>query len=133
MEGMHISERRFSRIDRVLEALQNRQQRPRQPKAEKAPLSSSSSSSSSEDELNTHAGVPTKEESVRSLEQNAATMVAMAEMAKLRVKSVGTSIPSKARYPRNGLEAVTDLVADPPRASSMRPAHVFRRRAHRAA
>ena len=81
MEGVHISERRFSRIDRVLEALQNRQQRTPKPKAEKAPLSSSSSSSSSEDELDTHAGVPTKEESARSLEQNAATMVAMAEMA----------------------------------------------------
>ena len=100
MEGLHISERRFSRIDRVLEALQNRQQRrPPPPKAEKAPLSSSSSSSSSEDELDTHAGVPTKEESVRSLQQNAATMVAMAEMAKLRVKAAGTSIPSKASIP----------------------------------
>ena len=100
MEGLHISERRFSRIDRVLEALQSRQQRrPPPPKAEKAPLSSSSSSSSSEDELDTHAGVPTKEESVRSLQQNAATMVAMAEMAKLRVKAAGTSIPSKASIP----------------------------------
>ena len=127
MEGLHISERRFSRIDRVLEALQNRQQRPPPPKAEKAPLSSSSSSSSSEDELDTHAGVPTKEESVRSLQQNAATMVAMAEMAKLRVKAAGTSIPSKASIPEEWTRKQSPIsVADPPRASSTRPAHVFR-------
>jgi hypothetical protein len=92
-------EQRFSRIDRVLEALQNRQQRASQPTPEKAPrLSSSSSSSSSDDELDTRVAVPTKE-SVRSLKENAATMTAMAEMAKLRVRAAGMSIPSKASIP----------------------------------